>query len=90
MLAWGIQSNFWTDGVASSSSWDWSDQSIAWYFNTSDQVIYGNGSNYRLVYNSIQNTYDVFDANNNQTSYYICEYQGKLKTFLVEIYRIYF
>jgi len=76
MLAWGIQSHFWTDGVASSFSWNWSNQSITWYVNASDQTIYGNGSNYRLVYDSTQNTYDIGDANNNQMSYYICEYQG--------------
>ncbi len=78
ILAWGIQSNFWTDGVASSSSssWEWSNQSITWYFNTTNQIIYGNGSNYRLVYDQTQNTFDITDATNNQMSYFICEYQG--------------
>jgi hypothetical protein len=75
-LAWGIQNHFWTDGVASSSAWDWSNQTITWYFNSSDQTIYGNGSNYRIVYDIVQNTYIIEDANNNKLSYFICEYQG--------------
>jgi hypothetical protein len=76
ILAWGIQSQFWTDGEASSSAWNWSSQEITWYFNSSDQIIYGNGSNYRIVYSTIQNTYQVTDTDNNKLSNFICEYQG--------------
>jgi hypothetical protein len=76
ILAWGIQSQFWIDGVASSSVWDWSNQTITWYFSLSDQKIYGNGSNYRIIYDPTQNTYEVSDDINNRLLPFICEYQG--------------
>jgi hypothetical protein len=76
LLAWGIQSQFWVDGVESSSAWNWSNQPITWYFNSSEQDIYGNGSNYRITYDAPQNTYKVVDDINNKPSHFICEYQG--------------
>lgn len=85
MKAWGIQSQFWTDGIASSSTWDWSNQDITWYFNISEQSIYGNGSNYRIIYDTSANTYRVADANNNKMSNFICEYQGREKKTIVMV-----
>ena len=76
ILAWGIQSQFWIDGDASASIWNWSSQSISWYFNSSDQTIYGNGTNYEIVYDIAQNTYRVSDEINTRMLPYICEYQG--------------
>jgi hypothetical protein len=76
MLAWGIDSQFWTDGVASSSSWNWSNQAITWYFTSSNQKINGNGTNYRIVYSTAANTYQIVDDINSRLSYFICEYQG--------------
>lgn len=75
MKAWGIESQFWTDGVASSSSWNWSEQAITWYFNSSDRIFYGNGSNYRMIYSTAQRTYQIADETNNKISHFICEYQ---------------
>lgn len=77
MKAWGIHSQFWTDGIANSTTWEWSNQAITWYFNISNQLIYGNASNYRLVFDVNANTYQIADANNNKMSHFICEYQGK-------------
>jgi hypothetical protein len=81
MLAWGIESQFWTDGVASSASWSWSNQALTWYFNVSDQLIVGNGSNYRIVYSTAAGTYQVVDDSSNKLSYFICEYQGENDRF---------
>jgi len=80
-LAWGIESEFWTDGMTSSSTWNWSDQPITWYFNASDRVFDGNGSNYRMIYSSTQKTYQIVDEMSNKISHFICEYQGKMSFF---------
>lgn len=77
LKAWGIQSQFWTDGIVSSKSWSWSNQTIIWYFNSSDRVLDGDGTNYRLVYNASHNGYQVFDDSNTRSSYYMCEYQER-------------
>ncbi|UJR23849.1 hypothetical protein I4U23_026824 [Adineta vaga] len=77
MKAWGIEGQFWIDGMASSGSWNWSNQAIIWYFNASDQLIVGNGSNYRIVYSSSANTYQVVDDVNSKLSNFICEYQDR-------------
>ncbi|CAF3981855.1 unnamed protein product [Adineta steineri] len=80
MKAWGIESQFWTDGVAASSSWNWSNQAVSWYFNASDQLINGNASNYRIVYSNTVKTYQVVDDMNSKLSHFICEYQDRCST----------
>ncbi|CAF1112148.1 unnamed protein product [Adineta ricciae] len=77
MKAWGIETQFWIDGVAATGTWSWSKQAIVWYFNTSDQLIVGNGSNYRIVYSSSANTYQVTDDVNSKLSNFLCEYQER-------------
>jgi hypothetical protein len=76
LSAWGIESEFWIDGKVTSKSWDWSSQKIVWYFNSTDQAIVGDGSNYQIVYNPTKNTYQVIDEVNSKLSYFICESQG--------------
>ncbi|CAF0757325.1 unnamed protein product [Rotaria sordida] len=80
MKAWGIQSQFWIDGVVMSSSWSWSNQSITWYFNSSDQILNRNGSYYQIFYDTAQTTYDISDDINNKLLPFICEYQEQCET----------
>lgn len=81
LLAWGIKSQFWTDGVAASSTWNWSSQPITWYFNSTDQAINYNGSYYQIVYNTMNDTYNIVDSTNTKLSSFICEYQGRFIDF---------
>ncbi len=83
LLAYGLQGSFWIDGIVSSSLWDWSNQSITWYFDPDERAVIGNGSNYKLVYNSNQSIkYQIdYDINNNEL-YFICEYQGLISILL--------
>ncbi len=77
LLAYGLGGPFWIDGIVSTSLWDWSNQSITWLFNANQRAVIGNGSNYKLIYNSnnlIQ--YQIADDINQHDLYFICEYQG--------------
>jgi hypothetical protein len=68
--------DFWTDGILSTSSWNWSNQSIVWYFNSTERAIIGNGSNYKLAYNQNGTNYQISDDIGSHTINYICEYQS--------------
>ncbi|CAF1025493.1 unnamed protein product [Didymodactylos carnosus] len=78
LKGWNIQDSFWIDGFASNQTWTWSDQKITWYFNISEQMFNGNGSNYRIFYNQVQNEYNIMDDIEVKQTHYICEYQGQL------------
>lgn len=68
----------------SSSTWDWSNQSIVWNIDSRSQDIDGIGSHYRLVYNATQNAYKIVDSSGDARSNFICEYQGLYRTFRIE------
>jgi hypothetical protein len=79
LLAFGLQGQFWTDGIVSTSLWNWSNQSITWYFEDYNRAVIGNGSNYKLVFNSNQTIqYQIADDVKDKPLYFICEYQGWL------------
>ena len=67
---------FWTDGILSSSIWNWSNQSIVWEFSESDRAIIGNGTNYKFTFNSNLTDYQISDDIANKSMPFICEYQG--------------
>jgi hypothetical protein len=71
-----LQFHFWIDGIVSSSTWNWSNQSITWFFNRTERAVIGNGSNYKFAYSLTVGTYQIVDDINNKPSYFICEYQG--------------
>ncbi|CAF2496182.1 unnamed protein product [Rotaria sp. Silwood2] len=75
MKAYGIETQFWIDGIVSTSSWDWSNQSITWYFEVNERAVTGNGSNYKLIYNSNQTNYQIADDDDKKSLNFICEYQ---------------
>ncbi|CAF1519957.1 unnamed protein product [Rotaria sordida] len=75
MKAYGIETQFWIDGIVSTSSWNWSNQSITWYFEVNERAVTGNGSNFKLVYNSTQTTYQIADDADKISLNFICEYQ---------------
>ncbi|CAF1174687.1 unnamed protein product [Adineta steineri] len=75
MAAYGLHSQFWIDGTVSLSTWEWSGQSITWYFEASQRAVIGNGTNYKLVYNSTQQGYQIADDIQNSRLFFICEYQ---------------
>lgn len=77
MIAWGIHDRFWTDAIAASTSWSWSNQTISWFFTSSERVIFGNGTNYRLVYNANRSGYQIADELDQKLTHFICEYQGE-------------
>jgi hypothetical protein len=80
----GFQGQFWIDGIVSKSLWGWSDQTITWdVFDADQRAVIGNGSNYKLVYNSNQSIqYQIADDIDQNKLYFICEYQGLLFIFL--------
>jgi hypothetical protein len=62
--------------MLSTSSWNWSDQSIIWFFDANARAITGSGSNYKLDYNLNESNYQIADDINSHAINYICEYQG--------------
>ena len=78
-IVWYIETQFWTDGSVSPSLWSWSNQSITWYFNHSEQAVDGNGTHYRLIYNTNKSTYQISDDSGDDLSNFICEYQGLIE-----------
>jgi len=78
LLAYAMQGEFWTDGVLSTSLWNWSNQSIVWYFEASERNITGDGSNYKLVSNATATGYLISDDMADKSLNFICEYQGLL------------
>jgi hypothetical protein len=71
-----MESEFWIDGIVSSSTWNWSNQSITWFFDRTERAVIGNGSNYKYAYSSTVSTYQIADDANNKPLNFICEYQG--------------
>ncbi len=76
LLAYAVEGEFWTDGILSTSLWNWSNQSIEWYFTPSERNISGSGSNYKLVSNASVTGYLISDDIANRSLSFICEYQG--------------
>jgi len=74
LLAYQMKNDFWTDGIVSASVWNWSNQSIVWFYNASESAYIGNGSNYKLFNN--QGDYEIADVLGSEELNYICEYQS--------------
>ncbi|CAF4043699.1 unnamed protein product [Rotaria magnacalcarata] len=68
MNAYSIKTEFWIDGIVSTSSWDWSNQSITWYFENYERAVIGNGSNYKIAFDSTV-VYNTTITNNGTTTY---------------------
>ena len=77
-LAYQIPQPFWIDGLTSTLKWNWSNQSINWYLNSTERAIVGNGSNYKVQYNANASHYQIADDGENHVIPYLCEYQGLL------------
>ncbi|UJR24969.1 hypothetical protein I4U23_006333 [Adineta vaga] len=75
MKAYGLQSPFWIDGIVSKSTWNWSDQSISWFFEADKRAVIGNGTNYKLIYNTNGSTFQIADDVKTNKLFFICEYQ---------------
>ena len=58
-------------------TWSWSNQSISWYFYSNERQFFGNGTNYRLVYNANSSGYLIADELDQKPTHFICEYQGE-------------
>ncbi len=72
-----MRAEFWIDGIVSSLSWSWSKQSITWYFRPYEQAVIGNGSNFKLAFNSnLTSFYQIADDTNSKALNFICEYQS--------------
>lgn len=67
---------FWVDGVVSTSTWEWSNQAINWYFTPDERGPMGNGSYFKFAYDVVNGTYKIADDVDTQELAYICEYQG--------------
>ena len=78
LLAYQIIGDFWIDGIVSTSRWNWSNQSILWYFTEDERAVVGNGTNYKLAYNLNTSAYQLADDSGSKTLHYICEYQSML------------
>ncbi len=76
ILAWGVAGSFWTDGIVSSSTWNWSNQSITWFFTSQERAVIGNGTYYKLAYSSNVSNYQIADDVDSTKLNYICEYQS--------------
>lgn len=75
-LAYAIETEFWIDGIFSTATWSWSNQSITWYFSSDEEMVIGNGSNYKLTYNVNKTIYQIADDIGTKQLNYICEYQS--------------
>ncbi|CAF4611296.1 unnamed protein product [Rotaria sp. Silwood1] len=75
MKAYDIKTQFWIDGNVFASSWSWSNQSITWFFEANERAVTGNLSNYKLIYDPDQTTYQIADEVENKLLNFICEYQ---------------
>ena len=67
---------FWTDGILSTSMWNWSNQSIIWFYTESERNISGTGSNFKIISNAAATAYLIGDDTADRTLNFICEYQG--------------
>jgi hypothetical protein len=72
-----VKGQFWIDGIVPTSTWNWSNQSIVWYFTEAERAVIGNGSNYKIISSNQSDTnYQIADDINSKQLYFICEYQS--------------
>ena len=75
-LEYKLEGEYWIDGIVASSTWDWSNNLIKWFFEEDERNITGSGDYYKLIAGNSHTGYLISDEKADRTLNYICEYQG--------------